>query len=260
MKAQINRYKQFINGELRPERDSEREKLIYQYAPLVKYITERIVMRVPQHITKDELMSAGIMGLIDAVDRYDATLGIKFSTYAEHRIKGAIIDELRKMDWLSRSDRKNIQKIENAISKLKIQLGRDPDEEEIASELDMNLDEYFLMLGRIQGVKLFSLDELIGDGESTFISMQTSDEPSPFEQTMKNEIKKIISKAIRELKEQEQLVLSLYYYDDLTLKEIATILNLTESRISQIHSQAIIKLRTKLKNIIDKKYSKDEGN
>lgn len=251
MKAQINRYKQFMKGDLQNEAESRRENLIYKYAPLVKYITDRLAMRIPRHISKDELISAGILGLIDAVDKYDESLGIKFSTYAEYRIKGAIIDELRKMDWLTRTDRKNIRKIENAISNLKIKLSRDPDEEEIAKELDIDIEEYFTILGRFQGVKLFSLEEIIGDGETTVLSMQASEEPTPFDKLKIKEIKEIISKAINELKKQEQIVLSLYYYEELTLKEIAHIMNLTESRISQIHSQAILKLRVKLNKILN---------
>ena len=218
-----------------------------KYAPLVKYISERIAIRLPINITKEELNSAGILGLFDALDKFDAEMGIKFETYAEHRIRGAILDELRKMDWLPRSIREEIRRVENAIIAARNKLGREPEDFEIAQEMGIDMDTYHKILGRAQGVSLLSLDDPTPNGLTPVFAKQVADTPSPLDDLTRKEMKEIIAGAIACLPKKEQLVLSLYYYDDLTLKEIAKVLELTESRISQIHSKAIISLRTKLK-------------
>lgn len=248
MKAGIDHYRQHSNtnqGEISPQ---EREDHILKYAPLVKSIAERMAMRLPPHISKDELASAGIIGLLDALDKFDSQMGIKFQTYAEHRIKGAMLDELRKMDWIPRSVRKDIHRIETALLDAKTKLGRDPEDFEVAKELSVDIDTYHKMLNKAQGISLISLDAILPDGSSPTFAKQASASSSPFDDLKVGELKEVLADALSNLSEKEQLIMSLYYYDELTLKEIAKVLGLTESRISQIHSKAIIRLRAKLKS------------
>jgi len=251
MKSGIYKYQEISqidrgNGESR-----SRDELILEYAPLVKQIVDRMALRLPPNISKDELISGGIMGLFDALNKFDPNKGTQFKTYASLRIKGAILDELRKMDWVSRSVRRDIHKIEGARRSLELSLGREPDDSEIAKEMGIDINAYHRMTKRAQGAGLFSLDRVMPGGFVSKFKRQTSDAPSPFDEIEKKEIKKIIGQALSKFSEKEQLVMSLYYYDELTLKEIAKILDLTESRISQIHSKAIIKLRTKLRSYFD---------
>ena len=247
MRIGIQRYQRIFNIDQRKIDKDLREDLILSYAPLVKYIAERIAIRLPSNISKEELISAGTVGLLDALDRFEPEMGIKFQTYAEHRIKGAILDELRKMDWFPRSVRKDIHKIEYAITALKSRNGREPEDSEIAEEMGIDIDSYYRIITRARGVTLLSLDETLPDGTTPKFAKQASDMPSPLDELTIKELKRIISGALAQLSKKEQLVISLYYYDELTLKEIAKILDLTESRISQIHSKAIIKLRAKLR-------------
>lgn len=248
MKSGIHRYQEISRIEQGVREEKTRDELILEYAPLVKQIVDRMALRLPPNISKEELISGGIMGLFDALDKYDANKGTQFKTYASLRIKGAILDELRKMDWVSRSVRRDIHKIENARRSLEVSLGREPDDVEIAQEMRIDINSYHRMTKRAQGAGLFSLDQVMPDGFISKLKRQTSDMQSPFDEFQIKELKKIIAQALSKLSEKEQLVMSLYYYDELTLKEIATILELTESRISQIHSKAIIKLRTKLRS------------
>jgi RNA polymerase sigma factor for flagellar operon FliA len=189
--------------------------------------------------------------MFDAIEKFDSSKGIQFRTYATLRIKGAILDELRKMDWISRSVRRNINRLEDTIRALELKLDRSPKDDEIAEEMQLDMDSYYKMISKSCGVNLLSLDELMLDGSTPKISKQVSDVPSPFDDLKIKEIKNFISKALATLSEKEQLVMSLYYYDELTLKEIAKVLDLTESRISQIHSKAVIRLRVKMKTYFE---------
>jgi RNA polymerase sigma factor for flagellar operon FliA len=247
MKAGIKKYQEVVPVATEDTDFKRREDLILKYAPLVKKIAERMAMRLPPHICKDELIGPGIIGLFDAIEKFDSTKGIQFKTYANLRIKGAILDELRKMDWISRSVRRNINRLEDVIRVLELKLDRAPRDDEIAEEMGLDIDSYYKMISKSCGVNLLSLDELMIDGSTPKISKQVSDVPSPFDDLKIKEIKNFISKALTTLSKKEQLVMSLYYYDELTLKEIAKVLNLTESRISQIHSKAIIRLRVKMR-------------
>lgn len=247
MKSGIHKYQEISRIEQGAAEEKSRDELILEYAPLVKQIVERMALRLPPNISKEELISGGIMGLFDALDKYDVNKGTQFKTYASLRIKGAILDELRKMDWVSRSVRRDIHKIEEARRTLELNLGREPDDYEIAEEMGVDIDAYHRMTKRAQGAGLFSLDRMMPGGFVSHLKKNTSEGPSPFDEFQVKELKKIIAEALSKLSEKEQLVMSLYYYDELTLKEIANILDLTESRISQIHSKAIIKLRTKLR-------------
>jgi RNA polymerase sigma factor for flagellar operon FliA len=248
MRTGIHRYKQIFDTDHGKPKTGPREDLILEYAPLVKYIVDRMALRFPPNISKEELVSAGIIGLLDALDKFDSEMGIKFQTYAEHRIRGAILDELRKMDWIPRSVRKDIHRLEDAITAVKLRVGRDPEDSEITQEMGINIDSYHKIISRARGIGLLSLDETLPDGFTPKFAGQASDLPSPIDELKVKELKEIISKALSELSEREQFVVSLYYYDELTLKEIAKVLGLTESRISQIHSKAIIKLRAKLRS------------
>ena len=247
MKAGIKKYQEIPLVATEDTDFKHREDLILKYAPLVKKIAERMALRLPPQISKEELIGPGILGLFDAIEKFDSTKGIKFRTYANLRIKGAILDELRKMDWISRSVRRNINRIEDTIRALELKLDRAPKDDEIAEEMGLDIESYYKMISKSCGVNLLSLDELMLDGSTPKISKQVSDVPSPFDDLKIKEIKSIISKALSTLSKKEQLVMSLYYYEELTLKEIASVLNLTESRISQIHSKAIIRLRVKMR-------------
>jgi len=248
MKAKINKYQRIFDIDQGKVDERLREDLILKYAPLLKYIVDRMAIRLPAHISKEELTSAGAVGLLDALDKFDAEMGFKFQTYAEHRIKGAILDELRRMDWIPRSIRKDIHRIEDAITAVKSRLGREPDDFEVAQEMGIDIDSYYNIIGRARGIGLLSLDEVMPDGSSPKYARQAADTPSPFDELKIKELKKTISKSLSSLSKKEQLVISLYYYDELTLKEIAEVLDLTESRISQIHSKAVIRLRAKLRS------------
>jgi len=247
MRAGIKKYQQVSRYDKENGNERTREELILEYAPLVKYIAERMAMRLPPHLSKDELMSAGIIGLFDAVDKFDDSKGIKFRTYAERRIRGAIIDELRKMDWVSRSVRKDMHRIENASKALELKLGREPEDIEVAQGLGIDIESYYEMIHRASGAGLLSLDEIMVDGTTTKLTMRASGDPSPLDELKIKELKDIIANALATFPKKEQLVISLYYYNELTLKEIAEVLGLTESRISQIHSKVILKLRIKLR-------------
>lgn len=232
--------------------ESERRDLITRYAYLVTYIAGRVSVRLPSRVMFDELISAGSMGLIDAVDKYQPEREVSFKTYAQYRIRGAILDELRNMDWYSRSMRKKIQEVEQAVQKIEARVGRPAMDEEVAGELGIPLEKYFKMLSDIHGAAILSLDSYIkNDGndsssKTTFRDgMRSSD--NPVESVMKKEMQDVLTGAIKRLSEKEQVVISLYYYDELTLKEIGTVMGLTESRICQIHTMALIKLKNRVK-------------
>ncbi|MFH1674198.1 MAG: FliA/WhiG family RNA polymerase sigma factor [Pseudomonadota bacterium] len=233
--------------------EKDRESLIIQYAPFVKYIAGKMAMKVPPNISLDELISAGTLGLVDAVNKFDPGRDIQFKTYAEFRIKGAILDELRGMDQFSRSIRKKIHSIEDAISATDAKLGRPAEDSEIAREMGVGLEEYYELLADVQGYSILSLDEFIKTGSNNTESQesyknQIKGNKTPAHHVDRMELRKVIANALKTLTSKEQMVISLYYYDELTLKEIGSVMDLTESRISQIHTKAIIKLKIRLKS------------
>ena len=231
----------------------ERDKLTMKYAPLVKNIAERIAVKVPPHIAdKDDLTNVGIIGLISALKKFDKKMNVRFETYARFRIKGAILDELRSRDWMPRSIRSKNTKLEEAYSSLQKKLGRPPDEEEVSRYLSITLAGYYKLLDEAKGVTLLGN----GDGSYDFCEkygssavIETIDRGSPFSIFAGNELKTILKKAIDSLPGKERLVLSLYYYEELTMKEVGMVMRLTESRICQLHSQAILRLRGKMKEV-----------
>lgn len=247
MRAEISRYHETLQLPFAEEKTKRREALILKYASLVKCIAEKLAIRLPAHISTDDLVSAGIVGLFEAIENYDPNKGFKFATYASYRIRGAILDELRKMDWIPRSVRKEIQKIEEATMVFQRKMGRQPEDHEIAQELGIDMESYFMMINKAAGVNLLSLDQPLASGADPFVNSLASQGPSAFDELKKNELKTVLAKALSRLTEKEQLVVSLYYFDDLTLKEIAKVMGLTESRVSQIHTKAVIDLRSRLK-------------
>ena len=232
-----------------------KEAIIMEYAPMIKYVASRIALRLPPHIEVDDLISVGVLGLMDAIGKYDPNRGAKFKTYAEFRVRGAILDELRSMDWVPRSVRQKATSVDAVVQKLQAKLGRPPSDEEVAGEMGVSLDEFFRTLNQTQNIPILSLEDLgiakeSGEQKSLLDCLAGKSDSDPQTQLRLNELKEIIAKAIDTLPEKERLMISLYYYEELTMKEIGEILSITESRVSQIHSKAVFRLRTKLKSLI----------
>jgi RNA polymerase sigma factor FliA len=233
----------------------ERNAMVEEHLPLVKYIASRIAGRLPSHIEIDDLTNAGVIGLIDAVEKFDPARKIKFKTYAEFRIKGAILDELRALDWLPRSTRQKASRIERAFSEMEQQLGRSASDHEIVEHLGVSFEEYHQMLVEARGVRLISLDEMHLESDENsernlLEFLANPDEVDPAEAMNLDQVYRIVADSIEALPEKERLVISLYYYDELTMKEIGEILEITESRVSQIHTKAILRLRGRLTKVI----------
>jgi len=234
----------------------ERFELIARHAPLVKFLANRIALRLPPSVSIDDLISAGIIGLLDAIEKFDPSKGVQLKTYAEFRIKGAILDELRGMDWIPRSVRKKVREIEQAMMAVERKLGRPAEDSEIAEEMGVDLDTYFDMLKKARGIELLSLDEYM-EGHGDNVESKRSYKNvirggyDAVDHIVTQELKEVVADRIRGLPKNEQIVVSLYYYDGLTLREIGEVLGLTESRISQIHTKTVIKLRTRLRSYLE---------
>ncbi len=238
--------------EISPE---NRDAVIKEYAPMIKYVANRIALRLPPHIEVDDLISVGVLGLIDAISKYDSTRGAKFKTYAEFRVRGAILDELRSMDWVPRSVRQKASSMDAIVQKLQAKLGRPPEDEETAEEMGVSMDEFYGAVNQTRSMPLLSLEDLgiskdTGEQQSLLDCLAGKSEADPQTQMRLTELKGIIAKAIDTLPEKERLMISLYYYEELTMKEIGEVLGITESRVSQIHSKAVFRLRGKLKAVI----------
>ena len=226
-----------------------RDQLITEYLPYVKRIVHRIAVHLPSTIDIDDLMNVGVIGLIQAVDRYDPGRDNKFMTYAVFRIKGAVLSELRSRDFLSRSNRRKIRDLENACSKLEQKLGRDVDDEEVAQELGIAVEQVY-RTKQMSSISFISFEELgfsSRDEKEKLLSYLIDNDENALTLTRLKELKDAVARSIEQLPEKEKLVISLYYLEELTMKETGKVLNITESRVSQIHSQAILRLRTKLK-------------
>ena len=225
---------------------ASRDEVLQQYLPLVRRVVQRLAVRKPPHIEIDDLMSWGIVGLLDAIGKYDPKKEAMFATYAQFRIRGAILDHLRSLDWVPRSVRQKASLIEKVTHQLEGRLGRPPEEQEVAAELDLSLDEFQALLSRVGEMSLFSLEDLgFGTGEERF-SAETGDEEveaDPLRTVLSQERVSLVSEAIRRLPEREQKVIALYYHEELTMKEVGGVLGLTESRVSQLHSQAMLRLK-----------------
>lgn len=230
----------------------EREELIIEYVPLVKNIVGRMAMRLPDHISKDVLINAGVIGLMSAIERFDKARNIRFETYAGFRIRGAVLDELRAMDIVPRSVRSKETRLVEAFGALQKKLERHPTDEEVSDHLGISLEKYYKFLDEARGVCIMSNDDLPpGYCEKSCLHevLEKINRNNPFSLLARKEFKETLKNAIDSLPEKERLVLSLYYYEELTLKEIGVAMKLTESRICQIHSQAILRLKTSLKGL-----------
>ncbi len=229
----------------------QKEDLILRFSPLIKLIVNRIAMRLPPHVDTEDLVNAGVIGLMDAIEKYDPMRGTSFKTYADFRIRGAILDELRTLDWLPRSIRQKVNSIESAYVKLERQFGRAVTDEEVAGALNIDLEEFYEILAQASAVSLVSLyDTGTEDEESrSFLDCIAGDEADPAVALESQEVYEAVGRAIERLPEKERIVISLYYHDELTMKEIGKVLNLTESRISQIHTKAVLRLRGRLRSL-----------
>jgi RNA polymerase sigma factor for flagellar operon FliA len=233
-----------------------KEQLVLKYISLVKYVAGRMMINLPPSVEVEDLESAGVMGLIDAIERFNRDYGVKFESFAIPRIKGAMLDELRKLDWVPRSVRSKSRELEKAIHQLENDLGRTPSDEEIARRMNLPMESYFDLLREVSATALLSLDDSLfaDDGSKTELHEVVEDESveDPMAGINREEIKEMLIKYIDDLPETERLVIALYYYEELTLKEIGQVLQLSESRISQIHTKTILSLRAKLKEVITK--------
>jgi len=232
----------------------KRQELIVKYTPLIKYIANRIAIRLPSHIDIEDIVNTGVLGLMDAIEKFDPTRGVKFETYAEFRIKGAILDELRALDWVPRSVRKIATWLDTANASLEKKLGRPAYDEELAEAMDIEVEKLHELLSRAGGISLLSLEMVINknDGKRPLMDfLAAKDDQNPVESMKLEEMRDIVADCIELLPEKEKLVISLYYYDELTMKEIGSVLKLTESRVSQIHTKAVMRLRGKLRRTLE---------
>jgi RNA polymerase sigma factor FliA len=250
LKETWTRYKQ--DGD-----EKARETLVLAYSPLVKFVAGRMSSGLPAHIEESDLISYGLLGLIGAIERFDPEREIKFETFAVARIKGSIIDELRSLDWVPRSVRAKAREIEAAHSKLERELGRTPTDQEVAKALDMSIDDFQESLMQISNSSVIALDELwsvsdaSGDQVSLLDTMRDPSAVDPARELGVSELKDRLAHAISRLPEREKLVVALYYYENLTLREIGEVLGVTESRVSQLHTKAVLRLKSRLQSDLE---------
>ncbi len=238
-----------------PFDSARRDELILTYAPLIKYIAARLASRLPPQVAVDDLISCGTVGLIDAINKFDPAKNVQFKTYAEFRIKGAMLDELRALDWVPRSVRRKISELERTCGELEGKLGRPASDEETAEALGVGLADYHRLLDETKSVTFLDIDylrqkapdEIDGDLAEIF----ARDDRDPFAALNLGETRELLARAIDDLPEKEKLTVALYYHEELTMKEIGEVLGYTESRISQMHSKAMLRLRSKLKKQLD---------
>ena len=229
-----------------------REEIIIEYASLVKVVAGRLSMYLGYNVEYEDLVSYGIFGLIDAIDKFDLTKNVKFETYASLRIRGAILDQIRKMDWIPRSVRQKQKMIDSANARIEASLGRSATDEEIAEELEISIDDYYTMQGQTKVTNLVSLDEFVEQGsEMRMDPTGNSHFEQPDRAIEKEEMTKMISSALTELTGKERQVVMLYYYEEMTLKEISMVLEVSESRVSQLHTKSLVKLKKKLGPYMD---------
>lgn len=235
--------------------EDAREKLIIEYIHLVKYAAGRVAVSLPSYIEIDDLFAAGFLGLIQAVEKFDTKRMIKFETYAIPRIRGAILDELRSQDWFPRSIRHKAKLLESVLSDIEIKLGRPANDSEVAAHLKLPLDGYYKLLDDVSLTCLISLDQGIASNHEGLYSIIGDSLPhanaiDPFEQLEEKEILNIIRDTLDNLPEKERLVLTLYYYEELTLKEIGKVLKVSESRVCQIHTKAVLRLKGRINRLM----------
>lgn len=228
----------------------DRDSLLRQYSPLVRRLAHHMIAKLPPSVEIDDLIQVGMIGLTEALARYQADQGVQFETFAMQRIRGAMIDELREGDWVSRGSRKSQKEIERAVHRLEHRLGRSPSESEIAAELGMPLADYQQLLSRVRGTQLVYLEDIAvsGDSEDSFLDRHAGDEEiDPLNIVQNQRMRSALVAAIQSLPEREQYIMGMYYEHDMNLKEIAAVLGVTESRVCQLHSQAVARLRAKMR-------------
>ncbi len=229
----------------------DRNAMIKQYQPLVRRLAHHLMAKLPANVQVDDLIQVGLIGLSDALTRYEATQGVQFETFATQRIRGAMLDELRENDWMSRGSRKSQKEIEQALRRLEHELGRTPLESEIAAELGLSLADYQSLLGKVRGTQLVYLEDMARghEDDDSFLDRHVGDaDADPMNLLRDQRLRQALVAAIKNLPEREQYIMSMYYEKDMNLKEIATVLDVTESRICQLHSQSIARLRAKMRS------------
>jgi RNA polymerase sigma factor for flagellar operon FliA len=229
----------------------DRNALIRQYQPLVRKLAHHMMAKLPANIQVDDLIQVGLIGLSEALTRFEATQGVQFETFATQRIRGAMLDELRENDWASRGTRKSQKEIEESMRRLEHRLGRSPLESEIAADLGMSLSDYQSLLGKVRGTQLVYLEDMNhgSEDEESFLDRHMGDpEADPVNMLRNQRLREALVAAIKLLPEREQYIMSMYYEQDMNLKEIAAVLDVTESRICQLHSQSIARLRAKMRS------------
>jgi RNA polymerase sigma factor for flagellar operon FliA len=225
--------------------DQQRERLVLEHLPTVRFVARRVRERLPQHVELEELISAGMIGLLDAVEKFDATKQVQFASYAQFRIRGAILDSLRTLDWSPRELRRKGRELQEATRSLATTLGRSPDDSEIAQAMDLNIEAYHQLVGDLKSLEIGSLNEERGEqhGENELVMVQAPVEDDPLFRCLQGEMREQLIERLERLPEKERLVLTLRYYEELTMKEISAILGVVESRVSQIHASAVKRLR-----------------
>jgi len=229
----------------------DREAALHQYVPLVRRLAHHMIAKLPANVEVDDLIQVGMIGLADALSRYEISQGVQFETFATQRIRGAMIDELREGDWMSRGGRKSQKEIEQAVRKLEHVLGRSPMESEIAEQLGMSLEDYQGLLGKVRGAQLVYLEDMArgGDDDDGFLDRFVGDaDADPMQMLRDQRMRQSLVNAIKALPEREQYIMSMYYEHDMNLKEIAAVLGITESRVCQLHSQSVARLRAKMRD------------
>ena len=256
----VNRWEGKSEAELwrlyRKKQDPDiRDYFIKQYAPLVKYVAGKVAIGMPHNVEFDDLVGFGVFGLLDAIDKFDPAKHVKFKTYAVTRIRGSIFDELRSIDWVPRSVRQKAREVEEAVRSLEARLGRSATDEEIADAMGINLEDFQTLILKISSTSVLSLNDVwyaSGEEDDQISIVESIESPTglnPDTIVEREEVKRVIIEAINELPDKEKKVLILYYYEDLTLKEIGHVLGVTESRISQLHTKAIMRLRARLTSV-----------
>lgn len=228
----------------------DRDALFHQHLPLVRRIAHHMIAKLPANVELDDLIQVGMIGLTDALSRYEVAQGVQFETFASQRIRGAMLDELRAGDWMSRSSRKSQKEIEQALHRVEQRLGRSPLESEIAEELGISLQDYQTLLGKVRGTQLVYLEDMHRGSEEDegFLDRHVADDAAdPMALLRDQRLRASLVAAIKALPEREQYIMGMYYEQDMNLKEIAAVLGVTESRVCQLHSQAIARLRTKMR-------------
>jgi len=231
-----------------------RDKLLERYTPLIRYVVERLSVGLPKNVDHDDLMSAGILGLLDAYDKFDPNKGTKFETYAVWRIKGAVLDQLRALDWASRSVRRKAREVEASTRRLDQRLGRAATDEEVAKEAKMSLADYHRLMDQVRGAVLLSLDETRSPEEGDSLGLadviEDPNAPDVLARLEEEETRIVLLDTLNRLPEQERIVVALYYYEHMTLREIGVTLGISESRVSQVHSRAVLRLRSRVRRAL----------